>query len=246
VRQLLPELLEDVDPEQLYPNDARPAPPARPWVLLNMVASVDGATAVEGRSGALGGDADRRTFSALRSVADAILVGAGTVRAEHYGPPRTTEAQQAARVARGQVAFPRLAIVSGRLDLDLTTPLFAATPTRPIVLTGTTAPPERRAEVAEVAEVVVAGDDQVDAPRALRELRERDLPVVLCEGGPGLNAHLLAAGMVDEVCVTIAPMLVGGMSTRMIAARAPDQPEHLRLDRLVEDDGVLLARYVRG
>ena len=118
MRQLLPEPVEDVDPDELYPDDARPAGVDRPWVLLNMVTSVDGATAVEGRSAGLGGAADQTVFHVLRSVPDVILVGAATVRAERYGPPRTSQAHQAARQARGQAPFPRLAIVSGRLDLD--------------------------------------------------------------------------------------------------------------------------------
>jgi riboflavin biosynthesis pyrimidine reductase len=246
VRQLLPEVVEDVDPDDLYPADARPAPEDRPWVLLNMVTSVDGATAVDGRSGSLGGHADLVVFRVLRSLPDVILVGAATVRAEKYGPPRTSEAHQAARQARGQGPFPRLAIVSGRLDLDLGADLFTATPSRPIVITGSAAPAERRAEVAEVADIVVAGADRVDVVGTLRQLRDLAGEVVLCEGGPSLNAQLLAAGVVDEVCATIGPQLVGGSSKRMIEAATPDTPEHLHLDRLLEDDGVLLARYVRG
>jgi riboflavin-specific deaminase-like protein len=245
VRQLLPEPLDEVDPDDVYPADDRPAPAGRPWVLLNMVTSVDGATALEGRSGALGGGADRAVFRVLRSVPDVIMVGAATVRAERYGPPRTSEAHQAARRARGQDPFPRLAIVSGRLDLDVGAELFTATPTRPIVITASAAPADRRAELAEVADLVVAGDERVDLAAALAELRGLDRSVVLCEGGPSLNAQLLAAGLVDEVCATIGPVLVGGSSKRMIEAATPDTPEPLRLVRLLEADGVLLVRYVR-
>jgi riboflavin-specific deaminase-like protein len=246
MRQLLPEPVDDVDPDDLYPTDARPAPPDRPWVMLNMVTSIDGASALEGRSGGLGGDADQTVFRVLRSVPDVILVGAATVRAERYGPPRTSEQHQAARRARGQAPFPRLAVVSGRLDLDEGTELFTATPSRPIVITGSNAPADRRAELAEVADVVVAGAERVDLVAALAELRGLGCAVVLCEGGPSLNAQLLAAGVVDELCATIGPLLVGGSSKRMIEAAAPDAPEPLRLDRLLEADGVLLARYVRA
>ncbi|HVN51042.1 MAG TPA: pyrimidine reductase family protein [Acidimicrobiales bacterium] len=245
MRQLVPEPIGEVDPDDLYPADARPAPAGRPWVLLNMVVSVDGATAVQGRSDGLGGPADRAVFSTLRAIPDVVLAGAGTVRAEGYGPPRTSEAHRDARLARGQAAFPRLAIVSGRLELDARAELFTATPTRPIVITAGSAPDDRRAALAEVADVVVAGDERVDLAAALRELRARDAAVVLCEGGPMVNAQLLAAGMVDEVCVTIDPSLVGGSSARMIAGVGPSAPETLRLDRLLEADGVLLARYVR-
>ncbi len=246
MRQLLPDLIEGVDPDDLYPADPRPAPPDRPWVLLNMVASVDGATAVDGRSGPLGGPADRAVFTTLRSVPDVIMAGAATVRAEGYGPPRTSPAHQEARVARGQDAYPRLAIVSGRLELDLSGALFTASPTRPLVITATTAPEDRRAEGGEVADVVVAGTDRVDLPVALGRLRDLGVATVLCEGGPSINAQLLAADVVDEVCATIGPMLVGGESRRMISGSGADTPEALGLARLLEQDGVLLARYVRS
>ena len=119
MQQLLPEPRDDVDPAVLHASHRRTPPPERPWVALNMVVSVDGATQVDGLSGGLGGPADRRMFLSLRSIADVILVAAGTVRAEHYGPPRTSPDQRAQRLARGQAECPRLAIVSGSLDLDL-------------------------------------------------------------------------------------------------------------------------------
>jgi riboflavin-specific deaminase-like protein len=246
MRQLLPDLIEDVDPDDLYPADSRPTPADRPWLLLNMVASLDGATALDGRSGPLGGAADRAVFLTLRSVPDVIMAGAATVRAEHYGPPRTSPAHQEARLARGQDANPRLAIVSGRLELDLTSALFTDTPSRPLVITAVSAPEDRRAEVGEVADVVVAGTDRVDVGEALGRLRELGVATVLCEGGPTINAQLLAAGVVDEVCATIGPMLVGGESRRMISGSGPDTPAALALARLLEADGVLLARYVRA
>ena len=114
------------------------------------------------------------------------------------------------------------------------------------MITGSSAPADRRAELAQVADVVVAGGDRVDVVEALRQLRALGCAIVLCEGGPTLNAQLLGAGLVDEVCATIGPMLVGGSSKRMIEAATPDSPEPLRLDRLLEEDSVLLARYVRG
>jgi riboflavin biosynthesis pyrimidine reductase len=154
MRQLLPEYLEDVDTIATYEGDARPAPPDRPWLLTNMIASSDGAITVEGRSGSLGTEADKAVFSTLRSLADVVLVGAGTARTEGYGPPRTPETAQARRRARGQTPFPRLALVSGRLDLDFTAPLFTAAPERPLIITTEVAPPEQVAAAAEVADVI--------------------------------------------------------------------------------------------
>jgi riboflavin-specific deaminase-like protein len=246
VRQLLPEPVDGVEPDELYPADERPTPPGRPWLLLNMVASVDGAITVDGRSGGLGGTADRAAFAALRSVADVILVGAGTVRAERYGPPRPTEAHRRAREARGQAPVPRLAIVTARLDLDLDTELFTASPTRPIVVTssGGTTRVRDVSDVARVADVIETPGDAVDLTTALARLRSIGVATVLCEGGPTLNAELLAAGLVDELCVTIAPLLVGGDSARMLGAHRAESPTGMRLARLVEDEGVLLARYL--
>ncbi len=249
MRQLLPELIDDVDLGDAYLSDLRPPPPGRPWVLLNMVVSIDGATAVAGRSGGLGSPADHTAFLTLRSLADVILVGAGTVRAERYGPPRTSTAHQAQRLARGQEPFPRLAIVSGRLDLDLDAALFTDTPTRPVVITGTAAGPDRDralAAVEAVADVVAVGDEHADVAGALGELGQWGAKVVLCEGGPTLNDQLLRDDLVDEACVTVAPLLAGGQSSRMISGPAPELARTMRLARLIEDDATLLARYVRA
>jgi riboflavin-specific deaminase-like protein len=248
VRQLLPEPVDDLDLGAAYETDRRPAQPGRPWLVLNMVVSIDGATAVQGRSAGLGGAADRIAFGALRSTADVILVGAGTVRAEHYGPPRTSAEHRARRRARGQEAFPRLAVVSGRLDLDLAAPLFTESPNRPIVITAAVDGDRPPALVAvdEVADVIAVGDGHADLEAALGELARQGVGVVLCEGGPMLNDQLLSAGLVDEACVTVAPLLAGGSSKRMISGPSPEMTRSMRLDRLVEDQGSLLLRYVRA
>ncbi len=133
--QVVPRFEADVDAAGLYAADHRPPGPDRPWVAVNMVASVDGAVTVEGRSGGLSSPGDKAIFFALRSVADVILVGAGTVRAENYGPPRISPEDQAARQARGQAPVPTIAVVSGRLDLDPGHRLFVDSPTRPVILT---------------------------------------------------------------------------------------------------------------
>lgn len=245
MRQLLPTPIDDIDPDVAYASDPRTAPAGRPWVMTNMVATVDGAASIEGVSGGIGGPADRAVFGALRAVPDVILVGAGTVRAEGYGPPSTTTERQHRRVARGQQPFPRLAVVTGRLELDLTSRLFTDSPNRPIVITSNQSSPERRDEVAQVADVVVAGGDRVDLTEALAALAASGVAVVLCEGGPTLDGQLVAAGLIDEVCVTIAPLLAAGDASRIMHGPTPDHPERLRLDRVLEQDGTLLLRYVR-
>ncbi len=199
-----------------------------------------------GRSGGLGTPADRAVFTALRAIADVIVVGAGTVRAEGYGPPRTPEPEQRRRLARGQQAFPRLAVVSGRLDLDLTSPLFTESTERPIILTGTAASADTRAAAGEVAEVHVVGDAHVDLGAAMATLADLGARVALCEGGPVLNGQLLALGLIDEVCLSVSPLLAGGDSNRIIHGAIPPDAEAMRLDRVLEDDGMLLLRYVRA
>jgi riboflavin biosynthesis pyrimidine reductase len=245
VRRIWPEVADVPDVAAAVAAEARPAPPGRPWLAVNMVASVDGATAVGGASGPLGGDGDKAVFSALRAVADVVLAGAGTVRAEAYGPPRTPAARRAERRARGQAEVPRIAVVTRSLELDLGAPLFTEAELAPIVLTCAASDPRRRAATAEVAEVALAGDDAVEPARALAALGDLGATVVLAEGGPHLNGELVAAGLVDEWCTTVAPLLAAGASDRAAVGREPAVPQQMRLDRLFEHDGELLARYLR-
>jgi len=224
VRQLFPIPADDVDVEAVYAGDDRPG--AR-WVLVNMISTVDGATAVAGRSGGLGGPADKRVFAAIRSLADVILVGAGTVRAENYGPPQTDT---------------RLAIVSARLELPPDSRVFAGG-FRPTVLTTGRADPAQRAALAEVADIVIAGDDdRVDLGLAVGTLSG----VVVCEGGPSLNGQLIALDLVDELCLTFSPLLATGTSARVAHGPDIDPPRPLRLGRVLEEDGLLFLRYVRN
>lgn len=237
-----------VDVDALVAAEPRPAPPGRPWVLANMVASVDGAIEVDGVSGPLGSPADRAVFSALRAVADVILVGAPTATVERYRRHRPTAAQRTARIARGQAPAARVAVVSSRADVDLSLPVLADPDPEapPVVLVGAAAPAARRAAAAEVAEVVEAGVERVDLATALAELGRRGASVVLLEGGPRLNAVLVDGDLVDEWNLTVSPALVGGSSPRAVAGAGPGRLGALRLDRvLAADDGTLLLRYVR-
>jgi riboflavin biosynthesis pyrimidine reductase len=233
------------DVAALVAADARPAPPGRPWVLVNMVASLDGAITIRDRSGGLGGPADKVVFSALRGVADVVMAGAGTVRAEGYGPARPTDAMRAARRARGQAEVPQIAVVTRSLDLDLGSPLFTEAERPTIVITCASAPEDRQAAVGDVAELIVAGDDAVDLSQAVAELARRGAAVVTCEGGPHLNADLLLADLVDEWDLTVSPLLVGGSAGRSTFGGYPAVPAAMRIDRLLEDDQFLLTRWVR-
>ncbi len=244
VRQLLPEPAE-ITPAAAHAAAHRPTPADRPWVLVNMVASIDGATVVDGVSGGLGGPPDREVFSAIRAVADIILVAAGTARAEAYGPPKTPADRRAERVARGQAPFPRIALVTRSLDLDPRNALFTEAPEPPLVFTVGAAPADRRAALAGVAEVIDMGDHDVDLTAVLAHLYRIGARTVLAEGGPSLNGQLVAHGVVDELDVSVSPLLVGGDSPRL-AHGDHAQPEPMELAHLWEADGLLFARYVRG
>ena len=244
MRRLLPHPVAEVDPLSLYGADERPAIGARPWVVANMVASVDGATAVDGVSGALGADGDRMVFTALRTIADIVLVASGTANAERYGPVRTDPARTAWRAERAKPPTARLSLVTGSLSLDPDLPCFDADDgSSPLVLTCDDAPPERRARLADRAEIVDVGDRQVDLEAALRLLGGRGAEVVLTEGGPGLLGQLIGLDLVDELCLTVAPTVVGGVSRRVVHG-AIGPPRDFVLDRVLEHDGELLLRYL--
>jgi riboflavin biosynthesis pyrimidine reductase len=221
------------------------AVPGGPHLRVNMVSSADGAAAVAGRVGALSGPADQAVLHVLRALADVVLVGAGTIRAEGYGPDLVPEDEQRRREAAGKPPVPPLAIVTRRLDLDLAAPLFTSAPVRPVIVTVADAPAARRAEAAEVADVIVAGDERVDLRAAVRALADRGLPRVLSEGGPHLLAELFAAGQVSELCLTVSPRVTCGHQLRITAGLPLPQPADLHLAHVLEQDQFLFLRYTR-
>lgn len=245
MRQLLP-TPDDVDPVTAYLAAPRPRPSQRPWLAVGMISSLDGATAVDGVSGALGGPADKAVFRAVRALADVILVAAGTVRAERYRPVSISDEVADARAAVGRDPGPaRLAVVTSSLDLDLDAPLFSdpGPSGPPIIFTPADADPDRRDEVASVAEVRLAGTGRVDLAAALATLD--DAEVVVSEGGPTLNGALVEAGLVDEWCVSLAPVVAGGDSHRIVHGAEAVDGRDLELESLLESDGLLFGRWVR-
>lgn len=210
-----------------------------------MVTSIDGAVAVAGRSEPLGSDADHATFRAIRAVADVIIAAGGTVRAESYGPPKPSEAVREARLARGQAERPRMAVVSGSLDLDVTGAFFSEAWEPPLVYTASSAPSDRLAALRAVADVQVVGSDQVDLAAMAHHLGSLGVRCAIVEGGPTLNGHLFDADLIDELNLTFAPLLVGGGSPRAVSG-ADEHPRRFALAHLWESDGNLLARYTRA
>jgi riboflavin biosynthesis pyrimidine reductase len=233
------------DPLAPYRDAERPPPAGRPWLLANMVCGLDGSTAVDGRVGELSGPTDRQLFKDLRSVADVVLVGAETARRERYGPVRLSDERRDHREGEGRPPVPRLAIVSRSLDLDdaarALQPGDGGEP--PIVVTCEASPADRREALAGSAEVVLAGTDRVEAPLALEALHAAGARVVLCEGGPSLLGDLLAAQVVDELCLTLSPV-VGGDPLPVAVLPQTAEVSRATLAHVLEADGDLFLRYV--
>jgi len=214
-----------------------------PHVRVNMVSSLDGAAAVAGRVGSLSGLADQTLLHELRTMCDVLLVGAGTIRAEGYGPLRLGEEELHLRRKRGQSEAPRLAVLSRRLDLDLGSPAFTGATARPLLLTTQGAPRTRLRQAERVADVLVLGKETVNLNRAVGMLAEQGLTQILSEGGPHLLAELFAADLVDELCLAIAPMVTGGRELRITAGDMLGTPTAMELTDVLESEGYLFLRY---
>lgn len=234
----------------LYASPA-PEPGRRTWVRANMVTTLDGAaTGADGVSGAINDDADYRVFRVLRALADVVLVGAGTVRAEGYTPLLVPDGLSDLRAAAGRAPAIELAIVSRSGDLpDQITDLdqHPAGTVPPIVLTTTSGAANLRGYPAD--RVVVTGDTDVDLTVTLDALADRGLVRVLAEGGPSLLGDLVDGQHLDELCLTTSPLVVGGPAPRIVRTGdylQRDGRPPARLVHLLHSGGVLLARWHLG
>jgi riboflavin biosynthesis pyrimidine reductase len=252
VRQVYPggSALDDATLAALYGYPDLGTPPAH-WLRANMVTSLDGAATVDGRSGGLSNEADQQVFAMLRAYADVILVGAGTARAEGYGPVRPeSEGLRWAWLRDGRPPSAPIAVVTRALDLDLGSALLTGAPphARTIVITTESASPGRRAEAARTADVIVAGEVRVDLKAAVDALAERGHQRISCEGGPHLLGQIAGAGLLDELCLTISPLLAGPGANRIVTGGLPmpgGGTLPFTLAHALEDEGRLLCRYVR-
>lgn len=223
----------------------------RPYVVLNMVSTVDGHATLSGRSGPLSSPADRELFHGLRLAVDAVIAGAATVRVERYGRIIPDESRRRLRIERGLSEEPLACIVSGRLALEADIPLLADPAARVVILTPSAASLPGCA--AEVHYVRAERDGLLDLPKAFAELRERfGVRTLLCEGGPHLNAQLLEAGLVDELFLSLAPTLAGGdldenpahpEALRIIAGSELSPPVELELLSALASASHLFLRY---
>ncbi|MGX7731728.1 pyrimidine reductase family protein [Rhodococcus sp. 2H158] len=236
-----------LDDDELRALYAYPADLRSPWIRVNFVSSLDGAVAVEGRSGGLGTPSDKKVFGLLRGLADVIVVGAGTARGENYGGARTSASLRERRIEAGLSEVPPVAVVTATCHLDPGCRLFTDTTVAPVVLTCETAPGTRRRSLAAAgADVRVIAEQSIDGHAVRDALAAAGWTRALCEGGPRLFGQLIADGVVDDLCLTLAPLLAAGPEGRI--ATAPQtavtsmRPAHV----LADDDGTVLTRWIRG
>jgi riboflavin biosynthesis pyrimidine reductase len=222
----------------LYPRAGAPV------LRVNFVSSIDGAVTLDGFSGGLSGPGDKLIFGTLRMLCDALVVAAGTVRTEGYDALRLDADRRAWRRAHGLPEFPLMVVVSGSLDLDPAQEVFADAPVRPVVITHAGADPGRRTAIERVADVIAVGDGAVDLSAALAALHDRGATQLLCEGGPHLLGALTTADLVDELCLTVSPLLAGGDAGR-ISAGPPGPPRAMALRHVLAEDDMLFLRYAR-
>ncbi|MGW2613227.1 pyrimidine reductase family protein [Streptomyces sp. NPDC001500] len=245
--------LDELADAYAYPEPGPGASPEsghgerRPWLRANMVSTLDGAAQHEGRSQPISTAADMRIFGTLRGLADVVVVGAETVRLEGYRPARARAEFARRREAAGQGPAPAVAVVTAGLDLDFSLPLFTSPLVPTLILTGAAAAPDRVAAAERAgARVVIAGDGTgVDPGRAVRALAGLGHSRLLTEGGPRLLGQFVAAGALDELCLTISPMLTAGDAQRIAGGPSLAVPQRFALASLLEEEGFLFGRYRR-
>jgi riboflavin biosynthesis pyrimidine reductase len=220
----------------------------RCWVRANMISSLDGGATDEGSSGGLAGPGDRAVFTRMREEADVILVGASTVRIENYSGAQMSLAQRQNRQRRGQAEVPPIAVITHSADFAHDAKFFTRTEVPPLILTSRETTSEARHRLGAVAEVIDASGpqpDRVDAGAVLDILDGRGLRRVLTEGGPSLLSMFIERDLLDELCVTIAPILVGGHARRIATGPGETHTKMRRSHLLSDREGYLYTRYVK-
>jgi riboflavin-specific deaminase-like protein len=240
LRRLLPDQAETTVAEQIDGLDLRPlARPERPYLVLNFATTLDGRAAIDGKSGPIGSRTDTEMLQRLRTRVDAVMIGAGTMRAERYGRLVSDPELRAYRERSGLTHDPLAVIVSNRFELPWDAGLFTVGDGSVVIFTASDQePPETPTPV-----TVVRHPDGVELDRALEWLlTNHDVRSVLCEGGPMLHGRLREGGLADELFLTIAPKLAGGEGPRILEGALSDI-EPVELAWLLESSGELFARY---
>lgn len=239
MRLLIPPGPADLETEEARFHAYRT--PRRDWVRANFIASIDGSAAIDGRAGGLGSPVDQQILAILRAHAEVVLVGAATVREEKYGPLRHTPTREALRRELGFTDPARLAVVTAHPTFTGDERWIAEAPIPPLILTTDSA-----ARDVPGAEVIACGEGEagwIEPRRIITALTDRGLRAILCEGGPHVMGELTGAALVDELCLTLSPVLAGPGTPRIVAGPPWSQRRVSRLTQLLEADGLLFARY---
>ncbi|MEV0697534.1 pyrimidine reductase family protein [Saccharopolyspora sp. NPDC050389] len=232
--------------DQLEEFYAYPEQLERPWVRVNFVSSLDGAVTVRGSSRGLSAPIDQRVLGLIRDLSDVVLVGVGTAMVEGYRGVKRNEVRAERRQRLGLSEVPPIALVTARASLPPNSPLLTDTLVPPIVLTCDAAPLSRRTALADAgADVVVAGDERVDLRAVLDALDARGLRRIGCEGGPTLFGNLVDEDLVDELCLTLSPLLASGDAGRIAAGAGVEAPRRMHLRSALHAESLLLLRYAR-
>jgi riboflavin-specific deaminase-like protein len=233
---LLPDTDAELDP--FYGDPPR-------GIRANMVQSIDGAGAFQGRTKAISDPADQFLLRHLRGHADAIMVGSATILAERYGPVRLSDETRERRESEGYSALPPLVVVTARAMLSPDLPIFEPVGARTIIATLESAA-EQADKLRDVADVIVVGKDTIDPARIVAALQERGLDRILCEGGPFVLSQLIEHDLVDDMCLTVSPYLAGSQPTTLQPASAREVPTQMRLRHALTRNDLLYLRYSRG
>ncbi len=229
-----------------YRADKRTHSDGSPWVLLNMISSSNGLSTRDGLSGSLGGPEDRELFRFLRSIADVIIVGHGTVRDEMYKPPKLTNGSIELRKAKGQSALPTIAVISNQLELDENIPLFSSDEYRPAIITSSVSPEDLRSYFSLKYDLFVCGEDKVNLKETVKVLSNRFGKVVLVEGGPSLNKQFVACDLFDELCVTTSPFRSDDLHAAVVTTGNSYPLGMMTESRRIEINGFTFTRFLRN
>jgi riboflavin biosynthesis pyrimidine reductase len=233
----------DADLERIYDY---PEGLTGPWVQANFVCSADGAVTLDDKSEGLSHPADKRIFLLGRDLCDVVLVGAGTARAENYRGAKTTRQRAERRARHGLAPVPPIAVVTNSAAIEPVSPLLTDTRIPPIIITPHEAPQDRLTKLADAgADLLFAGERTVDLVAALTELSKRGLRRINCEGGPHLFGELIAEDLVNQLCLTIAPLLAGAGAGRISAGRTAGAARKMELASILAEEGFSMLRYRR-
>lgn len=238
----------EIDDNGLAEIYAYPSRLTEPWIQANFVSSADGGVTADGHSEGLSSPADKRVFALGRLLCDVILVGAGTARAEQYEAVSLPAKDIAYREAQGLAPLPRIAVVTQSCDFHPDSGLFATPPAQStLVITCESASQTRRSALTDAgAEIIIAGKEDVDVGTAVEAFNARGLLRVNCEGGPHLFGQLVAKDLVDQLCLTVAPLCVGAGPARLAEGARFTTTRQMTLASVLNEDGFLMLRYRRG